>query len=74
MHGIDGSFKFTRQHNVTVTDLAKFIKSQKSATSSSTLCKLVLVTTRHIKIHGLHHYKDGINMFLKHVKRQISKL
>ena len=67
MHGIDGSIKLTWQHNVTVTDLAKNTRSQKSATSSRTLCKLVLVTTSCIKIEGWHHFKDGMKMLLKHV-------
>ena len=67
MHGIDGSIKLEWHHNVTVTDLEKITKSQKSATSSSTLDKLVLVTTRHIKIHGLTLYKDGMKMLLYHV-------
>ena len=73
MHGIDGSIKLIWQHQVTVTDLGKITKSQKSATSSSTLHKLVLVTTRHIKIHGLHHYKDGMNMILKHVDMMLKR-
>ena len=73
MHGIDGSIKLTRQHHVTVTDLAKFTKSQKSATSSSILHKLVLVTTRHMKIHGLHYCKDGMNMLLKRVDMMLKR-
>ena len=53
--------------------LSKITKSQKSATSSSTLHKLVLVTTRHIKIHGLNHYKDGMIMLLKHVDMMLKR-
>ena len=67
MQGIDGSIKLEWHHNVTVTDLEKITKSQKSATSSSTLDKLVLVTTRHIKIHGFTLCKDGMKMLLYHV-------
>ena len=73
MHGIDGSIKLEWHHNVTVTDLEKITKSQKSATSSSTLDKLVLVTKRHIKMHGLHHFKDGMNMLLKHIDMMLKR-
>ena len=49
MHGIDGRINLIGHHNVTVTDLAKLTKSQKSTTLSSTLYMLVVVTTRHKK-------------------------
>ena len=67
MHEIDGSIKLTWQHNIAGSYLAENTKSLKSATTSSLLYKLVIVTTGHIKIHELHHYKDGMKMLLKHV-------
>ena len=32
----------------------------KSATTRSLVCMLVLVTTLITKIHGIHHFKDGM--------------
>ena len=46
-----------------VTD-NKITKSLKSETSRSLVCMLVLVTTDITKIHGIHHWKDGMLMKL----------
>ena len=48
-------------------DLAEITKSLKSATASSSLCKLVLVTIENIKICGLHDCEDGMIVLLTHV-------
>ena len=42
-----------------VTD-REITKSLKSETLPSLVCMLVLVTTEIKKIHGIHHWKDGI--------------
>ena len=39
--------------------LSGIAKSLKSALTNAPLCKLVLVTTHLIKIHGWHLWKDG---------------
>ena len=54
------------------TDLAEIIVTEISNSKYPTF-KLMLVTTGHIKIHGLHHYKDGMNMLLKHVDMMLKK-
>ena len=48
-------------------DLEKSL-SLKSETLRSLLCMLVLVTTEITKIHGLHHWKDGMAYFKTHVE------
>ena len=40
--------------------LGEITKALKSETLRSLLCMLVLVTTEIIKIHGIHHWKDGM--------------
>ena len=46
-------------------------KSLKSALPITLLCKLVLVTTKIIKIHGIHPYKDGMAYNKTHVELRI---
>ena len=41
-------------------DLREITKSLKSETLWSLVCMLVLVTTEITKIHGIHHWKDGM--------------
>ena len=50
-----------------VTDLVKLL-SLKSETSWSLVCMLVLVTTEIKKIHGIHHWKDGMAYNKTHVE------
>ena len=40
----------------------------KSATSRCLVCMLVLVTTLITKVHGKHHWKDGMAYFKTHVE------
>ena len=41
-------------------DLREITKSLKSEILRSIVCMLVLVTTEITKIHGIHHWKDGM--------------
>ena len=47
-------------------DLEKSL-SLKSEILRGLICMLVLVTTEITKIHGLHHWKDGMAYFKTHV-------
>ena len=49
-------------------DLEKTLKSLKSEILRDLLCMLVLVTTEVTKIHGLHHWKDGMTYFKTHLE------
>src|SRR4051812_47531583 len=55
------------------TDLAEIIKLHKSATASTLLHKLDALTTRHIRIHGLRHCKDGMHILLKLVDMMLKR-
>ena len=46
-------------------------KTLKSASLSKLLCMLVIVTTKITKIHGIHHWKDGMAYFKTHVELRI---
>ena len=48
-------------------DLEKLL-SLKSETLRSLVCMLVLVTTEITKIHGIHHWKDGMAYNKTHVE------
>ena len=48
-------------------DLEKSL-SLKSEILRGLLCMLVLVTTEITKIHGIHHWKDGMAYFKTHVE------
>ena len=49
------------------------IKSLKSEILRGLLCMLVLVTTEITKIHGLHHWKDGMAYFKTHVELTLKR-
>ena len=44
------------------------LQSLKSETLRSLVCMLVLVTTEITKIHGIHHWKDGMSYNKTHVE------
>ena len=48
-------------------------QSLKSETLRGLLCMLVLVTTEITKIHGLHHWKDGMAYFKTHVELMLKR-
>ena len=48
--------------------LREITKSLKSETLRSLVCMLVLVTTEITKIHGIHHWKDGMAYNKTHVE------
>ena len=52
---------------IAVTD-SKLTKSLKSETLRSLVCMLVLDTTEITKIHGIHHWKDGMAYKKAHVE------
>ena len=49
-------------------DLREITKSLKSEILRGLICMLVLVTTEIKKIHGLHHWRDGMAYFKTHVE------
>ena len=71
MHGFTRGNKSTWQPKV--TGLAEKTKWLKSTTLSGLLGMLVLVTTGHIKIHGLDHCKVGMNILLKHTDMMLKR-
>ena len=66
MHGALCSIKFTWQQNY--SRQGEKSPSLKSEILRGLLCVLVLVTTGITKIHGLHHWKDGMAYFKTHVE------
>ena len=46
---------------------------EKSEILRGLLCMLVLVTTEITKIHGLHHWKDGMAYFKTHVELMLKR-
>ena len=60
MHVSLCSIKFTWQQNNNRQRLGENTKSLKSETLRGLVCMLVLVTTEITKIHGIHHWKDGM--------------
>ena len=54
-------------------DLREITKSLKSEILRGLLCMLVLVTTEVTKIHGLHHWKDGMAYFKTHVELMLKR-
>ena len=50
------------------TKTREITKSLKSEILRGLLSMLVLVTTEITKIHGLHHWKDGMAYFKTHVE------
>ena len=48
-------------------------KSLKSEILRGLLCMLVLVTTKITKIHGLHHWKDGMACFITYVELMLKR-
>ena len=67
MHESLWSIKFTWQQNNSRQGLEKSL-SQKSEILRGLLCMLVLVTTGIKKIHGVHHWKDGMAYNKTHVE------
>ena len=67
------SIKFTWQQNNSRQGLREVTKSLKSEILRGLLCMLVLVTTEITKIHGLHHWKDGMAYFKTHVELMLKR-
>ena len=55
-------------NKITADRLREITKSLKSETLRSLVCMLVLVTTEITKIHGIHHWKDGMAYNKTHVE------
>ena len=55
-------------HGNKITADKDFTKSLKSETLRGLVCMLVLVTTEITKIHGIHHWKDGMAYNKTHVE------
>ena len=55
-------------NKITADKDREITKSLKSEILRGLLCMLVLVTTEITKIHGLHHWKDGMAYFKTHVE------
>ena len=68
MHGSLCSIKFTWQQNNSRQRLGENAKSLKSETLRGLVCMVVLVTTEITKIHGIHHWKDGMTYNKTHVE------
>ena len=73
MHGSLCNIKFTWQQNYSRQGLREITKSLKSETLWDLLRMLVLVTTEITKIHGLHHWKDGMAYFKTHVELMLKR-
>ena len=58
---------------ITIVTDGKITKSLKSETLRSLVCMLVLVTTEIKKIHGIHHWKDGMAYFKTHVELMLKR-
>ena len=68
MHGSLCSIKFIWQQNNSSQRLGEITKSLKSETLRSLVCMLVLVTTEITKLHGIHHWEDGMAYNKTHVE------
>ena len=55
-------------NKITADKDLEITKSLKSETLRRLLCMLVLVTTEIKKIHGIHHWKDGMAYNKTHVE------
>ena len=73
MHVSLCSIKFTWQQNYSRQGLGEITKSLKSEILQGLLCMLVLVTTEITKIHGIHHWKDGMAYFKTHVELMLKR-
>ena len=55
-------------NKITADRDGEITKSLKSETLRSLVCMFVLVTTEITKIHGIHHWKDGMAYNKTHVE------
>src|SRR3954467_5210710 len=67
MHRSLGNNMNTWHKNNSRQGLSENTKSLKSATSSTLVCMLVLVTTKVTKIHGIILWKDNMAYYKTHV-------
>ena len=67
MHGSLCSVKFTWQQNNSRQRLEENTVPE-AETLRGLVCMLVLVTTEITKIHGIHHWKDGMAYNKTHVE------